>query len=141
MFSRRDADDRAHDVRQPLARVRLTAPITIASRRAHPTTRPASAARYQDVSRPRTLPRPLREPCRGRAAGVADPEQLAGQVAGILPALVGILREAAGHDVIERRGGVSGCSSVTGRGSSLRIEEIRLAWVFPLNALDPVTIS
>ena len=81
--------------------------------------------------------------CRSAAAehaGVANPQQFAGQVAGILPALVGIFREAPGHDVIDS-GGVSGCSSVTGRGSSFRIEEIRLAWVFPLNALDPVTIS
>ena len=38
-------------------------------------------------------------------------------------------------------GGVIGAIVETGAGSSLRIAEIRAAWLFPSNAFRPVAIS
>ena len=105
-----------------------------------PATRPASA-RDTRMRRPRRA-RCATGRCRhaGRGAALVDPPQFARQIARALPSLVGILREAAGDDVVEQRGH----QRLELDDGSWRVLENRgdqAGVPLPVNALFPVTIS
>ena len=74
------------------------------------------------------------------SSSLADPPELTGEIARVLPALVGVLGQAGAHDTIGSRWS-RGCTVETGGGSSFRIDAIRLARLPPWNARRPVAIS
>ena len=103
MLGRRDADEGARDVQLPLAGSRAAEPRHHQGRRAADD---ETRERHADRERDRRAGSAWRvgwNRSPAECTGLADPLQFARQVTGTLPALVGILREAAGHDVIEQR--------------------------------------
>ena len=92
---------------------------------------------------PMRLPRRIGAPgAASRPGAGAAPSlgELERDVAGILDAALGILRQAASHER-SREAGVIGWSEEIGGGSLLRMAEINVAWLVPANARLPVAIS
>ena len=74
---------------------------------------------------------------RSRPGRTAASVELERDVAGVLHAALGVLREAAAHEAVERRRRSSAGARRRDGGSLFRMAEISVAWLVPANGLLP----